>query len=161
MTTRLVTGAEATAIELPVIPRKERPGPAFRTPEKREERDDARDLGGGAWPVGFFEWRRELGEGTVQVEWRGTSTWEIQGVRYHATEKNLYETNEKDPARSRFWGEDGDRIELPGRTLYLLTNVEIRSDEKSFQVVFVRQIFENDKPVRRREWKETVPRMFN
>ena len=161
MTTRLMTGAEATAIELPVIPRKERPGPAFRTPEKREERDDARDLGGGAWPVGFFEWRRDLGEGTVQVEWRGTSTWEIQGVRYHATEKNLYETNEKDPARSRFWGEDGDRIELPGRTLYLLTNVEIRSDEKSFHVVFVRQIFENDKPVRRREWKETVPRMFN
>jgi hypothetical protein len=36
----------------------------------------------------------------------------------------------KNPAQSRFLGEDSDRIELPGRTIYLLTNIEIRSDEK-------------------------------
>lgn len=95
------------------------------------------------------------------IEWRETSTWEIEGRRYHATEKNYYETNEKNPARSRFLGEDSDRIELPGRTIYLLINIEIRSDEKNFHVALVRQIFENDKLVRRREWKETVPRMFN
>ena len=58
-------------------------------------------------------------------------------------------------------GEDSDRIELPGRNIYLLTNVEVRSDEKNFHVTLVRQIFENDKPVRRQEWKESVPRMFN
>jgi uncharacterized protein len=161
MTTRLATGTEATRIELPVIPAGARPGPVFRAPEKREERGDARDLGGGAWPIGFFEWRRDLGTGTVRVEWRGTSTWEVKGVRYHATEKILYETEEKDPARSRFWGEDGDRVELPGRILYLLTNTEILSDEKNFHVTFVRQIFENGKPIRRREWKESVPRVFN
>jgi hypothetical protein len=161
MTTQLMTGTEATRIELPVIPPKEREKPAFKAPEIREERGDARDLGGGAWPIGFFEWRRDLSKGTVGVEWRGTSTWEIKDCRYHATEKNTYETEEKDPARSRFLGEDSDRIELPGRILYLLTNIEIRSDEKSFHVAFIRQIFENDKLVRRREWKETVPRMFN
>lgn len=161
MTTRLTTGTEATRIELPVIPPGEYPAPAFRAPEKREERGDARDLGGGAWPMGSTEWRRDLGEGTVRVEWRGASTWEIGGVRYHAAEKNAYETNEKEPARSGFLGEDGDRIELPGRTLYLLTNVEIRSDAKDLHVAFVRRIFENDKLVRRREWKETVPRAFN
>lgn len=161
MTTRLVTGTETTRIELPVIPRKERGTPSFKAPEPREERGDARDLGGGAWPIGFFEWRRDLSTGTVGVEWRGTSTWEIKGRRYHATEKNYYETAEKDPARSRFTGEDSDRIELPGRTLYLLSHVEIRSDEKNFHVSFVRQIFENDTLVRRREWKETVPRMFH
>jgi hypothetical protein len=161
MTTRLMIGNEATRIELPVIPRKERGKPSFKAPEIREERGDARDLGGGAWPIGFFEWRRDLSRGTVGVEWKGTSTWEIKGCRYHATEKNYYETEEKDPARSRFSGEDSDRIELPGRTIYLLTNVEIRSDEKSFHVTFARQIFENDKLIRRREWKETVPRMFN
>lgn len=141
------------------------PGTAARAglpaPEKREESADARDLGGGAWPAGFFEWRRDLGEGTVQVDWRGTSTWEVKGVRYHATEKNVYETSEKDPARSSFRGEDADRIELPGRTLDLRTSVEIRSDEKDFHVTFVRQIFENGALVRRREWKETVPRTLD
>ena len=161
MTTQLVTGVETTRIELPVIPQKEREKPSFKAPEKKEERGDARDLGGGAWPVGFYEWRRDLWKGTVGVEWRGTSTWEIKGCRYHATEKNYYETNEKNPAQSSFLGEDSDRIELPGRTIYLLTNIEIRSDEKYFQVTLVRQLFENDKLVRRREWKETVPRMFN
>lgn len=161
MTTRLVTGSEATRIELPVIPGNDLGRPSFKAPEKREARGDARDLGGGAWPIGFFEWRRDLSKGTVAVEWRGTSTWEIQGRRYNATEKNIYETEEKDPAHSRFLGEDSDRIELPGRALHLLTNMEIRSDERSFHVTFVRRIFENGKLVRRREWNETVPRMFN
>ena len=161
MTIKLFIGVENTRIELPVIPSKERKPPALRAPEPREERPDARDLGGEVWPQGFYEWRRDLWKGTVGVEWRGKSSYEIQGRRYYSTEKNYYETNEKNPAESRFLGEDSDRIELPGRNIYLLTNVEIRSDEKNFYVTLVRQIFENDKLLRRREWKETIPRMFN
>jgi len=55
MTTKLFFGVEATRIELPVIPKKEPKAPSFRAPEKKEERTDARYLGGGAWPVGFFQ----------------------------------------------------------------------------------------------------------
>jgi hypothetical protein len=161
MTTKLFCGVENTRIELPVIPSKARPAPNFRLPEPREERSDARDLESEAWPQGLWEWRRDLGKGIVSVEWKGKSSWEIKGRRYHATEQNYYETNEKDPAQARFLGEDSDRIELPGRNIYLLTNVEIRSDEKNFYVTLVRQIFENDKLIRSREWKETVARMFN
>jgi len=161
MTTRLYTGVGDTRVELPVIPKKQRPAPAFKTPEKREVFQDGRDIESEVWPQGFYEWRRDLWKGMVAVEWRGKSAWEVQGRRYYSTEKNLYETNEKNPSKSRFLGEDSDRIELPGRNIYLLTNVEIRSDEKDFFVTFVRQIFENDKIIRRREWKETVPRMFN
>ncbi len=161
MTTKLWTGVDSTRIELPVTPTKKRPVPAFKTPEKREVPQDARDIESQVWPQGSYEWRRDLWRKTVSVEWKGNSTWEIQGRRYHSTEKNIYETNEKKPAESRFYGEDSDRIELPGRNIYLLTNVEILSDEKNFFVTFVRQIFENDKLVRRREWKETVPRIFN
>ena len=161
MTTKVFYGVENTRIELPVIPPKERPAPNFRPPEPREERSDARDIESEAWPQGLWEWRRDLGKGIVSVEWRGKSSWEIKGRRYHATEQNFYETNEKNPAQSRFLGKDSDRIELPGRNIYLLTNVEIRSDEKNFYVTLIRQIFENDKLIRRREWRETVPRMFN
>jgi len=161
MTTKLFIGVENTRIELPVIPSKERKPPALRAPEPREARTDARDLGGKVWPQGFYEWRRDLWKGAVSVEWRGKSSYEIQDRRYHSTEKNYYETNEKNPAESCFLGEDSDRIELPGRNIYLLTNVEIRSDEKNFYVTLVRQIFENDRLLRRREWKETIPRMFN
>jgi hypothetical protein len=161
MTSKLFIGVENTRIELPVIPAKQRGEPSFKPPEKREVRADARDLGSDVWPQGTYEWKHDLWRGIVSVEWRGKSSFEIQGRRYHSTEKNYYETNEKVPAQSRFLGEDSDRVELAGRNIYLLTNVEVRSDEKNFYVTFVRQIFENDKLIRRREWEETIPRMFN
>ena len=64
MTTRLATGTRSDTDRTARHPRgRSAPGPAFRAPEKREERGDARDLGGGAWPIGFYEWRRDLGEG--------------------------------------------------------------------------------------------------
>ena len=161
MTTRLATGKEATRLELPVIPGGGHPAPAFRAPEPRETAGDARDLGGGAWPAGRTEWRRDIGEGKAAYEWRGETVWEVRGVRFRATERNVYETDEKAPARSRFLGEDTDRIELPGRTLDLRTEVEIRSDDKDFHVMFVRRILENGRLVRRREWTESVPRELN
>lgn len=161
ITTKLFVGDENTRLELPVIPTKRRPAPSFKTPEKREVRLDARDIVSEVWPQGFYEWRRDLWKGIVGVEWKGKSSWEIRDRRYQSTEKNYYETNEKNPAQSRFLGEDSDRIELPGRNIYLLTNVEILSNDKNFFVTFLRQVFENDKLIRRREWKETIPRMFN
>jgi putative CocE/NonD family hydrolase len=161
MTPKLFIGIENSRVELPVIPAKQRRKPSFLPPEKREVRADARDLGSEVWPQGTYEWKRDLWRGIVSVEWQGKSSFEIQGRRYHSTEKNYYETNEKAPAQSRFLGEDSDRIELPGRNIYLLTNVELRSDEKNFYITFVRQIFENDQLIRRRQWEEAIPRMFN
>jgi putative CocE/NonD family hydrolase len=161
MTPKLLIGIEDTRLELPVIPARQRRAPSLRPPEKREVRADARDLGSEVWPQGTYEWKRDLWRGIVSVEWRGKSSFEIQGRRYHSTEKNYYEANEKVPAQSHFLGEDSDRIELPGRNVYLLTNVELRSDEKNFYITFIRQIFENDQLIRRRQWDETIPRMFN
>jgi hypothetical protein len=92
------------------------------------------------------------------VEWHGSSRYEIGGVRFESTEKNDYETSDNSPAASRFLGEDSDRIRLPDRNIYLLTTVNIRSEEKSFEVIFVRQVYLNDKLLRRKEWQETIPR---
>jgi hypothetical protein len=73
---------------------------------------------------------------------------------------HLYETNRKDPARSRFLGEASDTIELPGRKIVLLTNEEIVSDAKNFHLTFSRRVCENGQLLRSREWKETIPRDF-
>ncbi len=161
MTTKLYLGTENTRIELPVIPSHGHKKPSLLPPEPREARPDCRDLGGGAWPKGFYEWRRDLWKGVVSVEWRGWSSYEIENRRYHSTEKNYYQTNEKDPARSLFLGEASNRIELPGRTIYLLTKAEISSDSKYFYVTFTREIYENEKFLRRKEWKEKIERFFN
>jgi putative CocE/NonD family hydrolase len=158
MTTRLFIGTEATRVELPVVPEGKRPAPRFERPQPREAQTDALDLGGEVWPQGFYQWRRNLWTGTVGVEWRGSSRYEIRGVRYESTEKNYYETSDHNPAASLFLGEDSDRIQLSGRNIYLLTSVDIRSDEKNFQVTFVRQIYVNDELLRRKDWQETIPR---
>ncbi|MGB7294439.1 MAG: CocE/NonD family hydrolase [Candidatus Aminicenantales bacterium] len=160
MTTRLATGIKQTNIALPVIPPDPYEKPDLRTPGPRESVPDARDFGSDVWPQGNYEYKRDLARGTVAVEWRGKGRYEVKGVRYHFTELNLYEMNERDPSRSRFLGEASDIIELPGRKIFLLTNGEILSDEKNFHLTFTRRIYENEKLIRTREWKETIPRDF-
>lgn len=160
MTTTLVTGVEATHIELPLVQTGRLGAPAFRPAEKREVRTDAQDLGSDVWPQGTNEWKRDTARGLITYTWSGKSRYEIRDRRFEATEKNVYETNESEPAKSRFLGEDSDRIELPGRTIDVLTSVDIRSDARDFHATFVRRILENGRLVRKREWQETIPRVF-
>lgn len=161
MITKLFIGIEETCLELPVIPTKKRKAPSFRPPEHREERPDAHHLSGATWPQGFYEQKRDLWRSTASVEWKGSYEFEIQGRHYSIDERNDYQTHEKRPAESRFEGEASHRIKLPNRTLFLRTTLEVHSDEDNFHVTFIRQIFENDKLIRTREWKETIPRIFN
>jgi putative CocE/NonD family hydrolase len=160
MTTTLVTGIAATRVELPVVAADGLGGPTFRPAEKREVRADARDLGSDVWPQGTSEWTRDTFGGLVTYTWSGKSAYEIRGRRFEATEKNVYETRESEPAASRFLGEDTDRIELPGRTIDVLTTIEIRSDAKTFHVTFTRRVLENGDLVRERTWQEAVPRLY-
>jgi len=151
---------EATHIKLPVVDPSRLGGPAFLPAEKREVRTDARDLGSDVWPQGTNEWKRDTARGLVTYTWSGRSRFEIGKRRFEATEKNVYETSDSDPAASRFLGEDSDRVELPGRTIDVLTSVEIRSDAKTFRVTFTRRVLENGKPVRERTWQEAIPRLY-
>jgi len=160
MTTTLVTGVEATGIDLPVIPAGPRAAPAFRPAEEREVRPDARDLGTDVWPQGTSEWKRDAVRGLVTYTWSGKSRYGIRNRRFEAAEKNVYETNEADPANSRFLGEASDRIELNGQTIDVLTSSEIQSDAESFHVTFIRRILVNGRLLRERKWRESVPRVF-
>ncbi len=160
MTTTLLTGVEATCVELPVIPAGRLGAPSFKPAEKREVRTDARDLGSDVWPQGTSEWKRDTVRGLVTYTWSGKSRYEIGDRRFEATEKNVYETHESDPAESRFLGEDSDRIVVGGRTIDVLTSVEIRSEVGNFYVTFVRRVLENGRAVRERTWRETIPRTF-
>jgi len=161
MTTKLFVGDKHTRLELPVIPPEIRKTPKFRRPEPREQRPDARSLGGESWPHGIYELKHDLWSSTVSVVWEGTNDFEIQERRYFTYEKNYFETNNTRPEESRFRGEAGHRIELKDRKLYLRTTINLSSDKKNFFVTFVREIFENNVLVRKREWKEMIPRTFH
>ncbi|MGB3863794.1 MAG: CocE/NonD family hydrolase [Candidatus Aminicenantaceae bacterium] len=163
MTTELYLGAEKTCVELPVIPSVKYQVPAFLPPEPPEERPESRWIVSESypWPRGFYEWKRDLWSTKTSVEWKGYSNSESDDQRYYDYERNYYETNDVNPAESQFSGEAGRRMELNGRKLHIRTTLDVYSDEKNFYVTIVRDVYENDSLVRQREWKETIPRLFN
>ena len=112
-------------------------------------------------PPPELEWKRDLWNTQTSVEWKGSGDFEVRGNRYHTDERNFYETNDKNPAESRFSGDVNRRIALKDRTLEVRSTLDVRSDEKNFHVTVVRYVYENGKLLRQREWKETIPRMFN
>jgi methyl coenzyme M reductase gamma subunit len=94
------------------------------------------------------------------VELEAEKRWEIQERRYTSIEKVAYQTNDLDPARSSFFGEGGHIIQLENRILELKLLVSVVSDEENFNVKIVRQIFEEKKLVRERQWEASLPRKF-
>ena len=159
MTTQLFLGSDSTSLELPVIPFAQRPIPNFAPPEAREKRSDARPMDSPGWPYKHTV-TRDLDRSITTVELEAEKWWEIQGIRYASIEKVSYQTNDRDPARSSFFGEGGGIIQQEDRIVELKLLVSVVSDETEFTVKIVRQIFEQKKLVRERRWEATIPREF-
>jgi hypothetical protein len=64
------------------------------------------------------------------------------------------------PEKSRYKGERGKLIEIEGRIVEVRTAIDIQSNVSNFYVTYTRQVFEDGKLLRRRDWKETIPRKF-
>jgi predicted acyl esterase len=159
MTTQLYRGGDATRMELPVIPYAQRPIPDFPPPEPREERPDAQPLESPGWPYKHTV-TRDLNRSTTTVELEAEKRWEIQGRLYASVEKVAYQTNDRDPARSSFFGEGGHTIRMGDRIIGVKLLVSILSDEVNFHVKIVRQIFENEILIRERHWEASILREF-
>jgi len=169
MITKLFMGEKNTSLELPVIPSLNRKAPSFMPPEPREEAKikpisseeplGVSYFGPYLWPAASVEQKRDMNS-TVSVDWKGARSCEVQRARYRGFLRDYYDTNDKNPAISTYHGERGRWIEMEGRIVDLRSTVDIRSDETNFYVVFLRQIYENGKLIRQREWKETIKRDF-
>ncbi len=96
------------------------------------------------------------GQAWIFVEDRAT-----HDRHYRADEWNLYETNGKRRAESRFFGEAKTAIDMEGRKLEFRSTTEVRTDEKNFYVTITRYLTRDGELLHQREWSETIPRMFN
>jgi hypothetical protein len=159
MTTQLFLDTKSTRLELPVIPFQEPRYPKFRAPEPREQRQDAHEIKSKGWPY-KYQVIHDLLTGTTTVEWQAEDRFEVKGAEHYIFDSTTYRTSNKNPAASGFLGETQRIIKLEGRTITLKTTVSIEADEKNFQVVFTRRLWENDKQVREKQWQETIPRQF-
>jgi putative CocE/NonD family hydrolase len=161
MTSRLALGDERTRLDLPLVPAGLPTVATFLPPEPQEDRSDARYLGGEAWPGGGAEWTKDLLTSKTSMEWRGSGDFEIGGRRFHTEERTVYVASDADPARALFSGEASWRAEEAGRTISIRSRIDVTSDRGRFRVTVTRSVEENGRLLRRREWKETVPRCFN
>jgi len=159
MTTALRLGTGATRLELPVVTGDPGPPPDLPVPAPREHRPDARTLAG-APPTVSRVILDQLGR-TTAVELSTGDRFTIGPRRYDNREREYYQTNEVDPADSRFLGEESHRIQLPSGRVTLKTTIDIRSDSAAFHVTVTRRIYRDDRLVRERSWKESIPREFH
>jgi predicted acyl esterase len=161
MTTKLYLNDAATRVELPVIPDVQYRDPAFLPPEPQEPSATGRYFESVAWPAGLYRFSKDLWTGLRSLEWKGHGRFENLGNQYDTWERNYYETNDHNPAESRFSGEAGHRIDLGDRKLEIKSEIEVRSDATDFHITITRYLYEDGRLVRTRAWQETIPRMFN
>ena len=160
MTTSLYFGLNSTSLELPVIPYQQTETPKLLPSEARESRKDAKSLGSKGWPY-LYRSIVDINIGKTTVEWKGESESEIKGNKFFFSDETLYHTNESDPANSGFHGETVRKIQLKDRNLQLKTIINLQSDVKNFNVKFTRQIYEDNKLIKSRDWEEVIPRIFH
>jgi len=161
MTTKLYINDAATRVELPVIPDITYRTPGFLPTEEEPPSGAGRYLESVAWPAGLYRLSRDLWTGHTSLEWKGHGRFENLGNMYDTWERNHYETNDLNPAESRFSGAAGHRIDLGDRKLEVKSQIEVRSDATDFHITVTRTLTEDGRQVRKRIWEETIPRMFN
>lgn len=159
MVSRIVLGSLASSIEIPVVPEQSAyPPPTLPAPEGRRERPDVRDLKS---PGAIEEITYDQLAGTTQMVFGNAASWTSGPVRYDYAERQTYRTTDRDPSRSSFLGVEFHRIRPPGRDFRLETTIDIQSDSSAIRVVVTRVLQSGGKEIRRKVWREAVPRTWH
>lgn len=84
----------------------------------------------------------------------------IHGTRYQTRYKVAYKVNDAHPENASFFGEGEDTVRVANskRIVRVKAITNIHSDLKYFYVSVLRQIFENGKLIRTKQWNEKIPR---
>jgi hypothetical protein len=159
MTSVVHLATAKSVLEVPVIPPATTREVSLPSPEPRQERPDVKDIEVPGVPSQVVTY--DPLRGINSVEWKFGYAWTIGSTRYDNSERELYETNESNPAASSFLGVEVHRIRRTGRDLRLETTIDIQSDSTAFHVRVLRRISEKGKLVRQKEFKESIRREFH
>jgi hypothetical protein len=159
MAMQLQVGSSATCLELPVS-RLEKPStPGYLPSEPREELAGVEEISGSASGVlGKQQVVYDLMKRTVCVTAEAEDLLRMKNLEIRTLSRTEYQTNELDPADSRFLGVREHQLKKKGRGLRFRTTIDIRSDQQNFQIVFLRELMEDGRPPLVKEWKEQIPR---
>lgn len=158
MTTSLyLGGAQASRIELPLVPIEPTARPHFPPIEVSPPLEGV-SSSGDIWPPKNWTVTRDLMSGTTHVMWSGEDAGHYPWGDTKDYEKMTYEVQNNDPAVSTVHADASTTVILPNRTLVWSIVLNLRSDPKDFYYHFERHLTENGKEIRAKTWDDTIPR---
>jgi predicted acyl esterase len=158
MTMRLATGTDGTRLELPTIPAAVHAVvPSWPPMGSHDEAPDATTTSPDDYPGAVVT--RDAVAGTTRVAFLTHFAYRIGRRAIDEVERETYETHERDPADSRFAGDEVHVVTLPsGRVVRLHTEIDVHSDSAVFHLSVRRTIGENGRTIRSRVWTDSMPR---
>jgi predicted acyl esterase len=159
MTMQLKVGSGETRLELPLLLPKKSLAPSFLPPEPREELRDVEEVSGS--PSGVLGQQQvvyDLTKHTVCVTAEAEDLLRMKNLEIRTLSRTEYQTNELDPADSRFLGVREHQLLKERRALRLRMIIDIRSDRENFHIICRRELMEEGQPALIKEWKEKIPR---
>ena len=158
----LIGGNDGLRIEFPVVALKNKKSPNFREPSADPilagyESLDAGNITGYA-AIDSIEIDPDTEEafGVARNSLATKYPWGVE--RYQ--EEIEHRTSDNNPALTSVVGKYKISHELKDRTLDFHQNVEFKSDEENFYLVFHRWVLVNGELFREKVWEETIPRDF-
>jgi predicted acyl esterase len=151
MTTTL--SLEESRLLLPLVA-ADSDGPAFADPEPKQQAPGVR-FSGDSFPTPHTVVRSD-GETTLQ--WAGTCRYVLPFATQEVEERMAYRVRTEDPADASVTAVNVTTVEQPGRRIVWRGALEITSDATHFDYRYRRELEENDRPIREREWKRRIPR---
>ncbi|MBF0208975.1 MAG: CocE/NonD family hydrolase [Oligoflexia bacterium] len=162
MTTKLYTEGMASWIELPIIPFENRPVPNYSAPVMQLSGPipNAATLSADR-PHKIIVSEDRL-KNMVSMETQVDDKTMVDGNIYDIFEKNIYTTNEKNPADSSYHGETEYVINLSStnRKIQVSAGIDMHSDVSAYTIHINRKIIENGKLIREKNWQQVIPRNF-
>ena len=149
-------GRDASRLILPVVPLKTKAGPHFAPPAPAATLPGVRSTGE-TWPGKWSTERDEFHQAT-KVEWTGDDGTQFPWGRMKDHEQLTYEVQDAHPESSSVHGEADTTVELRGRLLVWRSWLDLSSDRTHFAYHYKRQLVENGKVVREKEWSDTIAR---
>jgi uncharacterized protein len=165
MTTSLrLGGTDGSRIDLPVVPDQgPLPIPQFRAPQAAQggaveaqapsEMNVSSNVPALGWTVS-----RDPVHQQAAVEWRGGSSDDYPWGHEDTSELMVYRADDRHPETSSIHGEVEMAVALKDRALLWRGILDTRSDQENFYVQYKRELIENGKVIRSKQWEATVPR---
>jgi putative CocE/NonD family hydrolase len=144
----------ASRLRLPVAPPSDLPEPAWPLPEPGAPLAGVGSKGE-ILPV---VWEVDRQGTRAMATWEGRSEAWFPWGRQEFMERLRFEADDDDPARASTLGEAETVVSLDNRRLVWRSRLELTSDAMAFHYRYRRELEEDGRPIREREWEATFPR---